>query len=347
MVIDNLVESYRRVHNRMKTWQLLLVLAVLVGLLAACDASEDSDSDEPAATEAVADTGTTATYRVALVMKTRTNPFFVEMERGAREAEADLGIELIVDTAAQETSIEQQIDIVEELIVEEVDAIVIAPGDSQALVPVLARAQDAGIVIVNIDNQLDPDVSASAGLDNVPFISVDNEAGGYLSAQYVANQVSAPTQAIILEGIVTAQNAIDRRDGALRAFGENSNIEVVAQESADWKIDEARTRTEALFEQYPDIGLIFAANDMMALGAIEYLEESGQTDVLVAGYDALPEAMPALTSGMLDATIDQQAARQGYLGVAYAVRILNGESVDLLTLVEVALITPETVAVPE
>lgn len=333
----------------MKLWKLLLILALLVGVLAACDDTEDDEtaSDTNAAataapTEAVDSGEVSSSYRIALVMKTRTNPFFLEMERGARDAEADFGIELIVRTAAQETSIEEQIGIVEDLIAEDVDAIVIAPGDSQSLIPVLARAQDEGIVIINIDNQLDPEVSASLGLENVPFISVDNEAGGYLSAQYVANQVSGPTQAIILEGIVTAQNAIDRRDGALRAFGENENIEVVAQQSAEWKIDEARTLTETLFEQNPDIGLIFAANDMMALGAIDFLEATGRSDVLVAGYDALPDAMPALESGMLDATIDQQAARQGYLGVQFAVQILNGESVEPLTIVDVQLVTMET-----
>ena len=94
--------------------------------------------------------------RVALVMKTLTNLFFVEMEKGARRAEKELGVDLQVKTAAQETSIEQQIQIVEDMIAAKVDAIVIAPGDSQLLVPVLKKAADAGIKIVNLDNRLDP-----------------------------------------------------------------------------------------------------------------------------------------------------------------------------------------------
>lgn len=95
--------------------------------------------------------------RVGLVMKTLTNPFFVEMEKGARRAEKEFGIDLQVKTAAQETSIEQQIQIVDDMIAAKLDAIVIAPGDSQRLVPVLKKAVDSGMKVVNIDNRLDPE----------------------------------------------------------------------------------------------------------------------------------------------------------------------------------------------
>jgi ribose transport system substrate-binding protein len=78
-------------------------------------------------------------------MKTLTNPFFIEMEKGARKAEQENAVELLVKTATQETSIEQQIQIVDEMITAKVDAIVIAPGDSLRLVPILKKAQDAGI----------------------------------------------------------------------------------------------------------------------------------------------------------------------------------------------------------
>lgn len=280
--------------------------------------------------------------RIALVMKTLTNPFFVEMEKGARRAETELGIELIVKTGAQETSIEQQIAIVEDLTRARVDAIVIAPGSSTELIPALKKAQDAGIVIINIDNRLDPQLSFAKGLSNVPFISVNNELGAYLSAKYVSDQISQPTDAVILEGIRTAQNAIDRKAGAERAFRENPAINLVASETANWKIDEAYQVTAKLFEQYPRVRVIFAANDMMGLGAIKYLQDSKRTDVLVAAYDALSEAKRALEEGTLAVTIDQQADVQGYLGVQYAVRALDHEALPPETLVDVRVVTRDT-----
>jgi ribose transport system substrate-binding protein len=279
---------------------------------------------------------------VALIMKTLTNPFFVEMEKGARRAEAELGIELLVKTGAQETSIEQQISIIKDLIQDQVDAIVIAPADSQELVPVLAEAQAAGIVIINIDNQLNPEISAELGLIDVPYISVDNEQGAYLSAGYLSRQISSPTEIIVLEGIRSAQNAQDRKAGAMRAFAENDNIDVVASESANWKIDEAYHVISDLYEEHPDVGAVFCSNDMMAFGVMNFLQETGRPEVLVAAYDALEEAKEAIKAGNLLATIDQQAAEQGYTGVQFAVKALEGETLPLETIIEVKLVTKDT-----
>lgn len=276
---------------------------------------------------------------IALVMKTLTNPFFVEMERGARQAEAEFGVHLLVQTAAQETSIAQQISIIERLIQDRVDAIIIAPGDSVELIPVLKRAQDAGIIIVNIDNRLDVKQAAQIGLINVPFISVNNEQGAYLSAKFVSSQVRQPTKAVILEGIRTAKNAQDRKQGALRAFRENSNITVVASETANWKIDEAYETIKQLSNKHPNIGVIFCANDMMALGVLKYLDETHQQNILVAGFDALDEAKRAIQQDVLTVTIDQQAAQQGYLGVQYAIRGLKGQELPAETMVDVKVVT--------
>jgi ribose transport system substrate-binding protein len=311
----------------------ILSLIVLV-ILSACSAATPTATPAP--------TATPTPRRIALVMKTLTNPFFVEMERGARRAEQEFGVELIVRVAAQETSIEQQIEIIEQLTREQVDAIVIAPGDSRELIPSLKKAQEAGIVIVNIDNRLDADVSDTFGLTNVPFISVDNEQGGFMSASAISAGVTEPTEAIILEGIRTAKNAEDRKNGALRAFAENDNITVVATETANWKIDEAYTVISELFAEYPDVKLVFAANDMMALGVVQYLQENNRTDVMVAGYDALEEAKAAIRDGHLAVTIDQQAGEQGYLGIKYAVDILNGQQPPAETMVDVIAVNAQT-----
>jgi ribose transport system substrate-binding protein len=282
-----------------------------------------------------------STRTVALVMKTLTNPFFVEMEKGARKAEGELGIQLIVKTAAQETSIQQQIEIVNDMINAHVDAIVIAPGDSKELIPVLKKAQDAGINVVNIDNKLDTDLSSQLGLKDVPFISVDNQVGAYSSAKYIADQIHSPTKAVILEGIREAKNAQDRLAGAQQAFNENQNISVVASESAHWKIDEAHDVVAHMFEANPDIGAVFCANDMMALGVIQYLDEKHLSNVLVAGFDDLEEAQDAIRQGKLAATVDQQAALQGYTGVRVAVDMIDGKTQPVETLVDVKLVNKD------
>ena len=281
--------------------------------------------------------------RIALVMKTLTNPFFVEMEKGARRAEIELGVELQVKTAAQETSIEQQIQIVEDMIAAKVDAIVIAPGDSQRLVPVLKKAVDGGIKVVNLDNRLDPEAVKQAGFAPVPFISVDNEKGAYGAAKFMADTVNKPTEAAILEGIRSADNARQRMMGAKRAFAENKDIKLVSSESANWKIDEGYTVTQQIFAKNPNVKLVFAANDMMGLGALKFLQKTGKTDVKVGAYDALTDAVAEVKAGRLMVTVDQQAAEQGFQGIALAIRLLKGEVVPEITLIDTQLVTSKSV----
>ena len=123
-----------------KIFLLCLCLFLLVSSVGCGQATPDTSllaPQDPQATALPPENQPLGKYTIALVMKTLTNPFFVEMEKGARQAETELGINLIVKTGAQETSFEQQITIIEELIKEKVDAILIAPADSVQIIPVL------------------------------------------------------------------------------------------------------------------------------------------------------------------------------------------------------------------
>jgi ribose transport system substrate-binding protein len=97
-----------------------------------------------------------------------------------------------------------------------------------------------------------------------------------------------------------------------------------------------------LLKAHPGLGVLFCANDMMAIGAIKYLRESGHGQVLVAGFDALSEARAAVRAGQLAVTVNQQADRQGYLGVKTALKLLAGEPVPMNLRVDVRLVTRGT-----
>ena len=333
---------YQSKHTLWAPLFLIFFIISSVLSLGGCSKSNESDKTKKQNTLSQA-LPSEETKTVALVMKTLTNPFFIEMERGARQAEKELGIRLLVKTAAQETSIQQQISIVDELIRKKVDAIVIAPGDSVELIPVLKQAQDAGIIVINIDNRLDPKYSKITGLIDVPFISVDNKQAAYLATQTITSKITKPTSVAILEGIRGAANAEDRKNGAIKAFNEQPLAKLVAMESANWKIDEAFEVTKQMFNQHPDINALFCANDMMALGAIEYLQSSGRNDVLVAAFDALDQAKDAIRAGTLVATVDQQAAEQGYQGVLFAHRALAAEKLPLVMFIDTKIITTDNI----
>lgn len=324
------------------------LITVTYGSMVGCNKTENKNEIEQLAktdnAQQVEKTETTSTkrLRIALIMKTLTNPFFVEMEKGARKAESELNVELVVKTGTKETSIQQQISIVEEMIAEKVDAIVIAPGSSTELIPVLKKAQDAKIPIVNVDNRLDKKISEEMGLVSVPFISVNNELGAYDCVKKLISSINRPTNAVIIEGIPQTENGEQRKAGALRAFSQNKNIKVVASDTANWKIDEANSVMKKMFEKNSNIGVVFCANDMMALGAIQYIQQSNHKSVLVGGFDALTEAKNAIENGSLQVTVDQQADLQGYTGIKYAIQLINNQKVQEETILESKIVDKTT-----
>ena len=280
-----------------------------------------------------------AALKVAVVLKSLTNPFFVEMARGARMAQQEAGNDLQIKATMPETSVEQQIRIVEDQIKLRVQAIVISPVDTRRLVPALKAAQDAGIKVVNIDERLHPDALAANGMAPPPFIGVDNEQGAYRAAKFIADQIRQPTEVLLIEGAAGTRTSADRRAGAERALRENPRLRIVASGAANWKADEARALAQRLFALHPRAGVVICGNDLMAMGVIEHLRTSGKTGVRVGGYDALDEAKGAIRAGQLTATVDQRAAEQGYLGVVTALKLLRGEAVAPQQLIETGLVT--------
>jgi ribose transport system substrate-binding protein len=147
--------------RRMTCWRATLVALVVV-TLSGCG-SPAPERESPAATPAPVPG---SRPRVALVMKSLANEFFVTMAEGARRHQAAHAAEyeLVVNGIRNESDITQQVALVEQMLAERVQALVIAPADSRALVPVLRKAQRQGVIVVNIDNELDDATLAELGL---------------------------------------------------------------------------------------------------------------------------------------------------------------------------------------
>lgn len=152
--------------------------------------------------------------RIALVMKSLANEFFLTMEDGAKAYQKEHAdrFELVSNGIKDETDTSSQIRIVEQMIVSGVDALVIAPADSKALVPVVKKALDAGIVVVNIDNRFDPQVLQAKKI-GVPFVGPDNRKGARLVGEYLAKRLKAGDEVGIIEGVSTTTNAQQRTAG--------------------------------------------------------------------------------------------------------------------------------------
>jgi ribose transport system substrate-binding protein len=278
--------------------------------------------------------------KVALVMKSLANEFFGTMAEGARKHQAaNAGAyDLVVNGIKNETDLAEQVNLVEQMIAQQVNAIVIAPADSKALVTVLKRAKDAGILVVNIDNKLDTDVLKQANI-TVPFVGPDNRAGARKVGDALAKRLRAGDQVTIIEGIPTAFNGQQRRLGfedAMSAAGMN----IVSVQSGRWEMETANNVAAAMLNAHADLKAILCANDNMALGAVSAIQAAGKTGkVLVAGFDSISAVQPLLDKGTVVATADQHGDRLAVFGIEAALKILKGEAppadqttaVDLIT----------------
>ncbi|MCP6698130.1 sugar ABC transporter substrate-binding protein [Pseudomonas donghuensis] len=295
----------------------LLALAVLSSLTLATPFSQ-----------ALADE---AKPKVALVMKSLANEFFLTMEDGAKAYQKDHAneFELVSNGIKDETDAGNQIRIVEQMIVSGVNALVIAPADSKALVPVVKKAMDAGITVINIDNRLDPEVLKSKNL-SVPFVGPDNRKGARLVGEYLAKQkLKAGDQVAIIEGVSTTTNAQQRTAGFKDAM-QAAQIKVVSVQSGDWEIAKGNAVAAAMLNANPDLKALLAGNDSMALGAVSAVRAAGKAgQVQVVGYDNINAIKPMLKDGRVLATADQYAAKQAVFGIEAALKMLKGEKADV------------------
>ena len=272
---------------------------------------------------------TAAKPKVGLVMKSLANEFFVTMQDGAKDYQkahaADF--DMITNGIKNETDTSAQIDIVNQMILAKVNAIVIAPADSKALVNVLKKASDAGIKVVNIDNRLDPEVLKSKNLE-VPFVGPDNRKGSRLVGEYLAKQLASGDKVGIIEGVPTTTNAQQRTAGFKDAMGA-AGMKIVSVQSGNWEIDQGNKVAAAMLSEYPDLKALLAGNDNMALGAVSAVRAAGMAGkVQVVGYDNIAAIKPMLNDGRVLATADQAAAQQAVFGIQNALKLVKGEKVE-------------------
>ncbi|NBF41489.1 MAG: ribose ABC transporter substrate-binding protein RbsB [Spirochaetes bacterium] len=268
-----------------------------------------------------------------LSVSTLNNPFFVTLRDGAQAAADEMGAELVVvdsqDDPAREASN------IQDLIQRGVDALLINPTDSDAVVPSVRRANDAGIPVFTIDR-------GANGGEVVSHIASDNVAGGEMAAEYLIEAIGGSGQVVELQGIPGTSAARDRGEGFNNIVDQNDDVEVIARQTANFNRTEGLNVFQNILQAESDIDGVFAHNDGMVLGAIQAAESAGRADDIVfVGFDAIGDAVQAVQDGRLAATVAQQPARIGSLGVETAMSDMQGESVEDFIPVPLALVTSE------
>jgi ribose transport system substrate-binding protein len=265
---------------------------------------------------------------IGLVMKSLANEFFKDMEEGAIKHVQERGdLTLVPVGMHSETDIDTQISAIENFITQKVDAIVVAPADSRALVPPLARAIKAGIIVINIDVALDEAAKKQAGVD-LAFVGPDNRAGAKMSGDVLAKALGQGGKVVIIEGNPGADNAQQRKRGFDDTVKEGK-LDLVDSRTAHWETEEANSVFSNILTAHPDVQGVMAANDSMALGVVKAIDAAGKSGkIKVVGFDNIAAVQPLLKDGKLIATVDQFGSQMAANGIDYAMKALKGEKLE-------------------
>ena len=254
---------------------------------------------------------------IAVFTKNQTNPYFQAVRVGSEAAAKTLGAKVIQYVPTKPDSIPEQLSQVEDVIVKKPDAIVFIPVDYKALVPAVEKINAAGIPVVNITDRI-----ASGNL--VAFVGADDYNIGLATARHLMKALGGKGNVLILEGVKGSLTNTDRVRGFMDAIKENPGVKLLASQPANYQRLNALQVMENLIQSFPQIDAVLAANDPMAVGALEALEGANRK-ALVIGINGSKEAVEFIKSGKLLASGDFNGFIQGCLGAEIAIRNLRKE----------------------
>ncbi len=295
----------------------MLAVASMVGMmLVGCSTGMEETAENESTTE-TSEEGD-GSYTVGCTVYYMTE-FITLMTEGMEQKADELGTELIMLDAQNDA--QTQITQVENLIAQNVDAIIVAAVDSDAILPAIEMCEDAGIPLVGVNMLFNTD-------EPYHYVGPDDVLAGELEMQYAIDEIGGSGNIVILEGPIGQSAQIQRLEGNENILAENEeNITVLAQQTANWSREEALTLMENWLETFSgEINAVVAHNDEMALGAIQAIEAAGLTgDIVVTGVDAILDGCTAVKDGTLLGTVYQDAVVEGSDAVQKAYDVLEGE----------------------
>ena len=259
--------------------------------------------------------------------------FYQELERGILDAAEEYGVKVLVGDPNGDQ--EKQQSLVENFLVQGVDALILIPIDSKAVVPTIETANAHKVPVVTVD------ISAAGG-DVVTHIASDNRLGGRLAAQLL-NELLGGKGKVALINYPVITSTIEREEAFVEELRKYPGLELVAKQTGQSQRDLAMSVTENIMQRHPDLAGIFAVNDMQGLGALAAVEAAGKSDqIVIIGFDAEPEALDAIKAGRAyKGSVAQQPYLLGRMTVEKVLEYLSGAELPASIPVPVEMITAE------
>jgi D-allose transport system substrate-binding protein len=280
-----------------------------------------------------------------VLMKTLANPFWGAMEQGVKEGAKEAGVEYYLQAVESDQAAEPQLNTCNTMLERKPAVMITAAINSTILLPCLKQANAMNIPVVDLDNNLDPKVTKDAGVNIAFHIGSNNEAAGAQGADFVAQKLGkdAKGPVLVIEGLsgnITGQRRAKGFAEELKKVA--PGLEVVASLPGDWDRGKAANITNDTLTKYPDLKVIFAANDGMALGAVETVFAANKGDqVTIVGVDGNSDAVKSIKAGRLTASVAQLPYLVGKQAVEDVKKVVEGGKVDEVIYVPTLVLTKD------
>lgn len=307
------------------------------------DTVEDSMTIEDLRAQNGAEVPVSSGLKFGIVMKSLSNEFWRTLQEGYEKAASnvqaagsDFSIE-IQATTDESDEVGQQ-TMTSSLTMQGVNALLMSPISDSNLTSAVEDANAAGVKTFNVNDGL----IAKA----MYYVGPNAYQNGLLAAEWISEQLNDEGQVGIVIGMPKAFAARERTAGFKDWIAENnSNLEVVAEQNADWDRQKSKELANTWIQQYPDLKAIFCNNDTMALGVVEAVKESGK-DILVVGVDGIGEAYESIREGGLSATVDSFPYYMSQVAIEVALREAAGQTIPRVVATPQALIDSTNVDTP-
>ncbi len=309
--------------------RVLLVLSLLI-ILAACGKTGldngSSNSDKEVTKKEAKD------LNLGVSISTTNNPYFVAMKEGIDKYAKDKSVKVKVADAQDDAA--RQADDVQNFVSQNVDAILINPVDSDAIVPAIKAANSADIPVILIDR-------GSNGGDVLTTVASDNVEAGKMAAEYIIKELGKDAKTFELSGVPGASATVDRGNGFNKVA--KDQLDILSSQSANFDRAKALNTAQNMIQGNKAVQAIFAQNDEMAMGAAQAAKAAGLDNVLIVGIDGQPDAHESIKKGDMSATIAQQPAKMGEIAIQAAIDYYQGKKIDKETVSPIFLVTKENV----
>lgn len=294
---------------------LVLVLAVCVAVTSGCGGFGTS---RPEATGVVQKP--TGPITLAVVPKASGSDFWTQVRLGAEcAASKKKDVTVHWDATTAESDVVGQVNLLQRFIGQNTDGIVYAATDAAALTPITDQAIKKRKAVVNIDSGTYPQPP------QVPLFATDNVAAATMAADLLATSLGSGEKKIAFLPYQPGSATNDQRaEGFKAGLAKHPNLTLVAEQSTQSDFTTAVSVTERILTSTPDLDGIFAPNEPSVLGAAEAIQKSGKAGkIKIVGWDAAPQEVKLVRSGVISALVAQNPFRMGYEGVNAAVRMIR------------------------